>query len=64
MLGQDKPGVSPTTKLNKMNALERLSKSKSQKKDRRKFCYWIRCQRDNSKRLRANCEDLEGAKLL
>lgn len=36
MWGQDKPGVSPTAKLNKMNALERLSKSKSQKKTEKK----------------------------
>lgn len=32
MREQDKPGVSPTTKLNKMNALERLNKNKSQKR--------------------------------
>ena len=58
MGGQGILGVSPTTKLNKMNASERLNKA--QKRRQENSAVWIRCGRVNRERLKTNCKALEG----
>lgn len=59
MGGQDILGVSPMTRLNKMNASERLNKA--QKRRHENSAIWIRCGKVNRERLKANCKALGGA---
>lgn len=49
--------------MNKMNALGRHEKPGTEREGIGFWC-WIRCGRDNSKRLKANCKGLEGAGVL
>lgn len=58
MGGQDILGVSPTTKLNKMNASERLNKA--QKRRQENPAVWIRCGKASRERLKTNCKGPEG----